>query len=302
VVGIYVEVLIHSPLEEVWAKTQTPSLHERWDLRFTGINYLPRPDESQPQRFRYTTRVGFGLQISGEGESIATRVTNGDSTSALKFWSNDRKSLILKGSGYWKYSQQNGDTRFLTWYDYQTRFGVFGKLIDRLIFRPLIGWATAWSFDSLRLWIEQGIDPSISRLHSVIHALVRWSLAFIWLYHGFVPKLMLPSADELSMLQSAGIPPIALSFALILFGIAEVALGLAYLLLWRSRRLFLFTILGMIAATFGIMATSPHMLIAAFNPLTLNLCVAVLAFIGYAVSKHLPSARNCLRKPTEHET
>lgn len=31
------------------------------------------------------------------------------------------------------------------------------------MFHPLIGWATAWSFDRLRLWIERGIPPEVSR-------------------------------------------------------------------------------------------------------------------------------------------
>jgi hypothetical protein len=42
--------------------------------------------------------------------------------------------------------------RFLTGYDYGTRFGLPGQVIDRLALRPLLGWATAWSFDRLRLW------------------------------------------------------------------------------------------------------------------------------------------------------
>ena len=48
--GIYVETFIHGPLEEVWWRTQDPGQHERWDLRFSGIKYLPRPDLSQPQQ------------------------------------------------------------------------------------------------------------------------------------------------------------------------------------------------------------------------------------------------------------
>jgi hypothetical protein len=29
--SIYVEILVHAPLETLWAYTQTPGLHERWD-------------------------------------------------------------------------------------------------------------------------------------------------------------------------------------------------------------------------------------------------------------------------------
>jgi hypothetical protein len=96
-------ILIAAPIDEVWLRTQDPALHEQWDLRFTSIEYLPRPDPSQPQRFLYATRVGAGLRISGEGESVGTHDgPRGERTSALEFWSGDPRSLIRKGSGYWK--------------------------------------------------------------------------------------------------------------------------------------------------------------------------------------------------------
>ena len=84
--GIYVEILIHDALEHVWALTQTPEVHQRWDLRFTRIHYLPRPDLTKPQQFLYETRIGFGLSIKGTGESVGTRTSSkGDATSSLKF-------------------------------------------------------------------------------------------------------------------------------------------------------------------------------------------------------------------------
>jgi hypothetical protein len=73
-------------LETVWRLTHKPALDQRWDLRFTEIEYLPRPDKTEPQRFLYTTRIGFGLAIRGTGESVGTRsATDGDTSSALKF-------------------------------------------------------------------------------------------------------------------------------------------------------------------------------------------------------------------------
>jgi hypothetical protein len=53
-------------MDALWSHTQTSGLHERWDLRFSRIEYLPRNDESEPQRFQYATRIGFGLEVSGE--------------------------------------------------------------------------------------------------------------------------------------------------------------------------------------------------------------------------------------------
>ena len=114
------EILIQAELDKVWQLTQQPDLHQRWDLRFTRINYLPRPDPELPQYFLYETRIGFGLSIKGTGESVGRRAANdGDTTSALRFASNDPKFLIREGSGYWRYVPAERGLRFFTWYDYQ---------------------------------------------------------------------------------------------------------------------------------------------------------------------------------------
>ena len=63
--SIYVEILVRAPMEALWTHTQTPSLHEQWDLRFSRIECLPRSRETDPQRFRFTTRIGCGLEVSG---------------------------------------------------------------------------------------------------------------------------------------------------------------------------------------------------------------------------------------------
>ncbi|MBC8077605.1 MAG: hypothetical protein H7Y32_16135, partial [Chloroflexales bacterium] len=161
---LYIEARIRGPLDLLWQRTQDPAQHERWDLRFSTIRYLPRPDPSQPQRFRYTTRIGFGLAITGEGETVGERTApNGQRTSALTFWSDAPYSLIRRGAGYWKYIPTADGIRFVTQYDYEVRFGAAGRLLDRFFFRPLMGWATAWSFDLLRLWVEQGQPPEASR-------------------------------------------------------------------------------------------------------------------------------------------
>src|ERR1035438_9869034 len=71
--GIYVEIRVDADLEEVWRLTQDPALHQRWDLRFSRIEYLPRPILSEPQCFLYETRIGFGLSIHGTGERVGER-------------------------------------------------------------------------------------------------------------------------------------------------------------------------------------------------------------------------------------
>lgn len=295
---IFVQIDISGSLDRLWELTQTPELHERWDLRFTSIQYLPRSDPALPQRFLYTTRIGFGLTVRGEGETVGSHDgLAGERISALQFWSEDPKSLIQRGSGYWRYSPfEAGIVRFVTGYDYSVRHGAAGRVFDRLVFRPLLGWATAWSFDRLRLWIEQGICPAVSMQRSLIHGTARSSLAFIWLYQGVVPKLMFRNPDELAMLKAAGLSQAAAKFTCLGMGWAEVAFGLILLLAWQRRWPLWVTLVLMPAATVGVMLSSPGFLVTAFNPVVLNLSVFALAAVALQAAADLPSAKRCVRQ------
>ena len=291
--GIYVETLIRKDIDEVWQHTQQPELHELWDLRFTKIEYLPRTCESEPQRFLYSTRIGFGLKIEGEGESRGNHESGGVRTSALKFWSADSKSLIEVGSGYWKYFPTERGVRFLTWYDYQTRFRGPGLIVDRLVFRPLLGWATAWSFDRLRIWIDRGQTPEASLRLASIHACARVAIAFIWFWHGLMPKLLFEQADERAMIAAVGLSPRLVP----VIGWIEILLAALTFATWRWRPFFLLNIAAMIGALVGVALTSPSYLVAAFNPVTLDLAMIALALIGYMAAAEIPFAGRCLRKP-----
>jgi uncharacterized membrane protein YphA (DoxX/SURF4 family) len=297
--SIYVEISIHGSMDDLWQKTQEPKLHERWDLRFSQIDYLHRlPGE--PQKFLYSTRIGAGLRIRGEGESTGEcDDLSGQRTSALKFWSNDPKSLIAMGSGYWQYDPSGSGIRFLTSYDYRTRFGVIGRIVDKIFFRPLIGWATAWSFDRLRLWIEQGISPEASRNFAVVYFLTRVTIAFVFFYHGLVPKLWFRSPDELDMLRNLGVASSA--FLTAVAGWMEIGFALLVVILWRVRWLLWITIVSMIVATASVALGSPSYFHKAFDPLTLNLSVAVFAACGLVVAENVPTASRCLRKPPRSE-
>ena len=120
---IYVESLVDAPIEALWKATQDPRLHQRWDVRFGRIEYLPRLD-GEPQRFRYATTIVPGVTIAGTGESLGDRDRrDGTRWSGLKFWADDRRSIIGAGAGYWRYVPVDGGVRFLTRYDYRPRLG-----------------------------------------------------------------------------------------------------------------------------------------------------------------------------------
>jgi len=293
--AIFVSIEIRGDIDQVWTKTQDPKIHERWDLRFTHIDYLPKPSPDAPQRFLYETRIGFGIKIAGEGESIATREgAAGQRTSSLKFWSDQSLALIKTGSGYWKYVPTEQGTHFETGYDYEPRWGAFGKLVDAIAFRPLLAWATAWSFDSLRQWIEDDIQPNTSRQKAAIHAIARLAIAFVWIWHGLVPKLLVHDPAEAQPLLQLHIAP-SLAATLVTFaGLAEIVIGLATLLLWRNRLLLLVQAFAFALLGTGAIITVPSLAGQAFNPVSFTACLVALCITGYIGSKDLPSAKNCI--------
>jgi len=294
-----VEIFLRAPLDEVWRLTQQPAVHQRWDLRFSEIQYLPRPDESEPQRFLYATRIGFGLAIRGTGESVGERLLpSGEATSSLSFGSEDWKSLISTGSGYWRYVPLDGGVRFFTWYDYATRFGVVGRVLDRCASRPLMGWATAWSFDRLRLWLEQGQTPEASLAWTWVYALARCAVTFVWIWHGSVPKLIARDAAERLMLAQAGVS----SGWLASIGVEELVFGAVVLLLWRRRWPLVVTVIAMLLALVSVAWNSPQFVTAAFNPVTLNVSMIVLSALAWIAMPHVPTAKRCLRVQPKERT
>lgn len=293
---LYVETWIRATIDDVWSHTQTPELHERWDLRFTTITYLPKGGDDEAQRFRYATRIGLGIEIEGWGETVGRRDAENGRTSALKFGSNDRRSLIAEGTGYWRYESRDGGTRFLTGYDYQVRGGAIGRLVDRFAFRPLIGWATAWSFDRLRLWIEDGVDPAASARRALIHAVATINVAFVWAWHGLVPKLLGPHPGELALLTDAGVPEELAHTLTIAAGYAELIFAVLFIRYAHRRLPWIITIVLMLAATIGVAFSAPERCMEAFGPVTINLQMVAVSIIGLLCLRHLPSARRCLRK------
>ncbi|WDT90212.1 hypothetical protein H0E86_34130 [Streptomyces sp. SCSIO-PteL053] len=205
--GLYIEALIRTDPERLWDRTQDPAQHQRWDLRFTEISPLPGPPGSA-QRFRYATRVLPFLTVAGTGTSAGERGrADGERVSALRFASPERLSLLAEGSGYWRYVPTADGIRFLTGYDYRTRWGRFGTVADRLVFRPLMSWATAWSFDRLRLWCERGVSPARSLTYALTEVLVRLLVVAAALPFG--PVAVLPAALAALLVPPSPLTPAA---------------------------------------------------------------------------------------------
>ena len=114
---------------------------------------------------------------------------------------------------------------------------------------------------------------------NTVHRVTRLGLAFVFAWHGLVPKLLCRHPDEVAMLHDAGVPADLSELILTLFSITELALALCLLLFWHRRWPPLICLVAMGLATVGVIVTSPRFVTAAFNPVSLNLAVACLAII-----------------------
>ena len=86
---------------------------------------------------------------------------------------------------------------------------------------------------------------------------------------------------------------------LTLVGLAEMMFGIFLLIFWRVRSLFVVNAFALLILVLGAMFSQPRLLVAPFNPVTLNLAMVGLGVAGFLSSSHLPTSRRCLRHPEE---
>jgi hypothetical protein len=294
---LYIETHIACDLDSLWARTQDPGLHQLWDLRFSRIEYLPKPQAEARQTFLYSTQIGFGLKVDGVGESVATKTSSGgESTSVLKFSSEHPMSIIRRGSGYWKYQPDAKGVRFFTGYDYETRWGLPGALIDRWIFRPMMVWATAWSFDRLKNWIEKDVHPKRAFISQATVTLASLALGSVWIYQGLVPKLLFADTGEMELMAKSGLFPGREAAVLTTLGIGEILFGLC-LCVFQSRRLHWANLLALPALAAGALFSDPGIFLKPFNPFTFNLALMALSAAALLNAADAPRASNCRTRP-----
>ncbi|SOC42665.1 DoxX-like family protein [Ureibacillus acetophenoni] len=294
---VYVEIDINTEMDKLWTATQTPNLHEKWDLRFSSITYLPKKGNN-PQHFSYKRTLVFGKSIEGWGITIGSHDgKNGERTSSLHFGTDDVLSPIKEGRGYWKYLPNDNSITFLTQYDYDVNFGKFGQMVDRLIFRPLIGWGTALSFDVLKRWIEKEETPFSQYVRFFLGWMITFLVSFVWIYHGLIPKLIFKHPDEVFMLTNVVPLSYDVAYWIVMFaGISEIILGVLFLLYRNKRVLFRLQIIIFPLLTITAIMADPSTLTQPFNPLTFNLSLFVLSIAGFVLTKDLPTASSCKRK------
>ena len=294
---IYVELDINCSINKAWQFTQQPSMHEQWDLRFSSITYNEKVHQDDPQQFTYTTKVMPGIVVSGWGESKGSHEKkNGVKTSSLHFGTSQLISPIKEGRGYWQYIPKEKGITFLTLYDYDTRFGVIGRLLD-VLFRPLLGWSTALSFDVLARWIEVGESPKTQYRRFFSYYFIMFLFIFVWLYQGLVPKIIGQHPLEIEMLTKLSPLGVAQATdAIIWVGVLEVVVALLFSFRKLHKVLWLAQVVLFPLLTTGAIIAAPYVATDPFNVITLNITLWVLSIIALMLQVELPTATSCKRK------
>ncbi|WP_226702204.1 DoxX-like family protein [Microbulbifer elongatus] len=122
------------------------------------------------------------------------------------------------------------------------------------------------------------------------YALCRLSVAFVWLYHGLVPKLLGPHKDELAMNMSVGLSIEHAELLAKVGGVSEILFSVAVVLFWTQRWPLVVTAVGMIILLIFSLLAVPNLAMGAFNPVTTNLCVLILSLVALRQIENLPEA------------
>ncbi len=124
-----------------------------------------------------------------------------------------------------------------------------------------------------------------------VHTVATATVAFVWLWHGLVPKLLGPHPTELAMLTDVGVPTDLARTLTLLAGVFEIAFAVVLVRFRKERWPWLVSIALMAIATLGAPIGMPQAIGAAFNPITLNVQVAALSFLGLVSRRGEPVPR-----------
>ncbi len=102
----------------------------------------------------------------------------------------------------------------------------------------------------------------------------------MWIYHGLVPKLLFRDWSEMTLLHDIGVEIQLVPALLQTMGLAEIAFGVLVVAMWRCRWTLWATMGIMLGGVLGIASHSPAILHQAFNPVSLNGLMLVMAVVA----------------------
>jgi hypothetical protein len=156
-------------------------------------------------------------------------------------------------------------------------------------------YATSWSFDCLKNWIEKGLHPKQAIKAQVTVLLASVTLAVVWVYQGLLPKILFPDTGELALLRKSELFVGAETTVLPLVGLAEILFGLIILFV-QNKIIHFFNIALLLLLSVAAILSDASIFTLPFNPFSLNISLIMISIIAIVNFKYLPKASNCITK------
>ncbi|WP_166169405.1 MULTISPECIES: DoxX-like family protein [unclassified Acinetobacter] len=115
--------------------------------------------------------------------------------------------------------------------------------------------------------------------------LIQITLAALWIYQGWVPKILFQSAAEITIWQSMGLELPLAKMAVTLSGMIEIVFGCTFLIWQKAAVIHQLNILGLAGLLLLIALTSPLQLTSAFNPVVMNMAMICLSMLALQLLK-----------------
>ncbi|WP_144393353.1 DoxX-like family protein [Pleionea sediminis] len=109
-----------------------------------------------------------------------------------------------------------------------------------------------------------------------INRISRWTLAFVFAYHGLVPKILWLSPTEVELMQAHHLDASIFSPVA---GVFELLLALSIVTLKKSLVPVYLAMLLLLVLLLDVLLIKPELLIDAFNPVTVNGVTFIMAYI-----------------------
>lgn len=109
--------------------------------------------------------------------------------------------------------------------------------------------------------------------------LLRGIIAGVWLYHGLVPKLLFPAADELALLSVFNIVGEPALLLIRCAGAVEILIAFGFFLAYRNAKVVVASAISLLLLMMVMLLCLPQLAMAAFNPITTTVPLLILHII-----------------------
>jgi hypothetical protein len=156
-------------------------------------------------------------------------------------------------------------------------------------------WATAWSFDCLKNWIEKGLHPRQAIRAQLTVLLSNATLGIIWIYQGLIPKLLYSDTGEIEILKQSGLFTGNEKSVLTVIGWVEILFGFIILFVHR-KPVHIINIIALLLLSTATIFSNAIIFTFPFNPFSLNISMISISLIALLNIRDLPKASNCKTK------